>query len=407
MENAFTNQGALSRAVGDVANYVTGIPLFNRKTTPTTQGQFGTGGALNYPGPSESNVTPQATTPLKSTTLPDGTKHEYHAPTTPGVLGNSSTKKPETPITTPTPNPIPTTPQVGTPAENAQNVLNQSNLNTNPEYQKLATQQNALVNQGYLNPMTPYAGNTQSVGQSVANTQRPQSTGNLAGELGLLTGQMGAAEAGNAAEAQRLISGGQLATTGATNVMQAGLPGQRGYGTTLYAPFSGQDIGGGASTGGAFGGGQELGKLAAGQTSAGLHTAYGAAQSVGGNLTKLITDSNINPTDPQFTNSINQFLQTGVASNPKYQQFYGTVNDYIASLAPILGVGGNQTDQKTSMASQMVSQMASGKSIVDTIKYFDGLAADKINAYDKAGGGGFGTVTSGSTTGSTQFGWNG
>jgi hypothetical protein len=180
--------------------------------------------------------------------------------------------------------------------------------------------------------------------------------------------------------------------------LNASLPGQIAPGQTAYNPLTGTNISG--IGGNPFSGGQQLGAVEAGKTSAGLHTAYGAAKSVGDNLNNLITSANINPTDPQFLNSINQFLQTGVASNPQYQQFYGTVNDYIASLAPILGVGGSPTDQKTSMASQMVSQLASGKSIKDTISYFDALAADKINAYDQAGSGNYGTVgTSGGSGG--------
>lgn len=239
--------------------------------------------------------------------------------------------------------------------------------------------------------LAPFAGGAkQGLLQSYANLTRPQSTGNMAGEQGLFDVQRGILQNAANTTADQALQQQRIGQTGYNNLLGASLPGQITPGTAAYNPIAGQNIPGiGASP---FAGGQTLGQVEAGKTSAGLHTAYGAAQSVGNNLSSLITSANINPTDPQFVNSINQFLQTGVASNPQYQQFYGTVNDYIASLAPILGVGGNQTDQKTSMAAQMVSQLASGKSIIDTIKYFDALAADKINAYDKAGSGGFGTV---------------
>lgn len=330
-------------------------------------------------------------TPVKSITDNQGNKVDFHAPTT-------DTQKP-------------TTPQVGTPQQNAQNVLDTSNLTNNPEYQQ-GTQNALLVNAAQQNAqLAPFAGvqnnlNPQAtglLGTPYSNIFRPQTTANLQGEMGLLNPLLSQAGSFATGEQDAALKAGQLGTQGATSVLQSGLPGQISPGVSAYNPLTGQNIPGiGANP---FGGGYVQGQVEAGKTSAGLHTAYGAAQSVGNNLTTLIKSANINPTDPQFLNSINQFLQTGISSNPQYQQFYGTINDYVASLAPILGVGGNQTDQKTSMAAQMVSQLASGKSIIDTIKYFDALAADKINAFDKSASGNLAPV--GNNSSAPTFGWNG
>lgn len=168
--------------------------------------------------------------------------------------------------------------------------------------------------------------------------------------------------------------------------LQATMPQAFGYTSNVINPVTGQSFGAGAAgQGGAFQGGQQSGEFAAGANSAQMVHTLGSAQAVGNNLNQLITSANINPADPQFLNSINQFLQTGVMSNHQYQQFYGAINDYVASLAPILGVGGAPTDQKTSMAGQMVNQLASGKSIQQTIQYFDNLAQQKIQGYNQGG----------------------
>ena len=195
--------------------------------------------------------TPQPVTPVKSTnvTHPDGTSvtHNFATPdtntskpssgTTPGLI--------TPPVSTPgAVTPSSGQPQVGTPTQNAQNVLNQSNLNSNPEYQQLASQQNALVRSQMLGSQSPFAGQNQSLGQSQADLARPQTTANLSGELANFNNQSSQALSGNAAEASRLISGGQLATGGAENVLGASLLTPTAYGQTNTSGLTGvQDAG--------------------------------------------------------------------------------------------------------------------------------------------------------------------
>lgn len=245
----------------------------------------------NTPPQSSNPAIPSPTTPVKKINNPDGSSTEFHSPdtgtgnnskggTTPGLLPTSSTYGKMTGVLAPTSSSTPTgdnvqngidltkysssmatqglgangqpltppaspntppvtangTPAVGTTTQNAQNVLDQSNLNNNPEYQALATQDNALVKASGVASQSPYSGQNQSVGQSVADIGRPQSTGNLAGELGNLNNQISQGLSGNAAEAGRLISGATLATGGAENVLGAST-----YSPTTQgqAPFSG------------------------------------------------------------------------------------------------------------------------------------------------------------------------
>lgn len=163
--------------------------------------------------------------------------------------------------TTPTP---PTTPTVGTPTENAQNVLNQSDLNDNPEYQNLAQQQNAITTaqlegngagRGLTNTLSPsqISGILGSNASLYSNLTVPGQTGGqstIQQEQGLLNPSLGAVEAGNAAEAQRLISGGQLATSGAQSVLGASTLSPTGYGQTNTSGLTGVQ-------GGQFGSGPE------------------------------------------------------------------------------------------------------------------------------------------------------
>jgi len=298
--------------------------------------------------------------------------------------------------------PTNTRPQVGNQMQNAQNLLN---TGQQTDWERAAAENLAnakgMENFGQFAPNAEapfYAGADQKKMESLIT--RPDLVGRAPAQESLYNkfANLYGTQANVGLQAAQTAAGRALEAS--QGVLTAGQPQALPYSSNAINPLTMQSYGaGGAGQGGAFAGGQATGSYAQGQKSAELHTSYGSAKSVGDNLKNLITSANINPTNPQFLNSINQYLQTGVASNPQYQQFYGTVNDYIASLAPILGVGGSPTDQKTSMAAQMVNQLASGKSINDTIDYFDALAADKVNAFDQSASGNFNTIGGGGTSG--------
>ena len=146
--------------------------------------------------------------------------------------------------------------------------------------------------------LSPYSSSGQSIGQSVANVARPQSTGNLAGELGGLNAQTGVTLAGAGASlqglgtlAQQELAGQQLQTQGADHV--AGLTAPQPYGitsTSLLAwnkQVSGS-LPGGAS--GAFGAGQVQGNVGLGsQFQSTLLPAYNNAGTIKSDLQNFLT----------------------------------------------------------------------------------------------------------------------
>ena len=144
------------------------------------------------------------------------------------------------------------------------------------------------------------------------------------------------------------------------------------------------------------------GQIGIGQNVAQLNSSLGGAQVVGQNLNKLISDNNINPTALTFANGALQ-LGAQYTSNAAYQQFQGQINDFIASLAPILGAGGNVTDMKTQMSSQIVNALQSGQSIQDTVNYFLDQAKQKIGGLSAGGGAGQSNGTNNTTN--SQYNW--
>lgn len=189
-------------------------------------------------------------TAVKSMTDASGNKVDFHTPTTNTIPENTNISSSGTGTSSSNTNPgmLPITPNnsapiVGTPTNNAQNVLNQANLVNNPEYQQLAQQQNALVQGQKLGSTAPFSGAGQSLGQSQADLNRPQTTANLAGEEANFNNQSGIALSGNAAQEQALLSGAQLATGGAENVLGASLYSPTAYGQTNTSGLTGVQAG--------------------------------------------------------------------------------------------------------------------------------------------------------------------
>lgn len=171
-----------------------------------------------------------------------------------------------------------------------------------------------------------------------------------------------------------------------------------GITTTPYAPATNQfgNIAGTAAGGGLQGVGNVQGQIGIGQNVAQLNSYLGGAQVVGNNLNDLITANNINPTGLTYANGALQFGAT-LMSDPAYQKFAGQINDFVASLAPILGVGGNVTDMKTQMSNSIVNALQSGSTIKDVVSYFLDQAKQKIGGLSAGGGAGVG-----SSQGNTQ-----
>jgi hypothetical protein len=127
-----------------------------------------------------------------------------------------------------------------------------------------------------------------------------------------------------------------------------------------------------------------------------------AAQGIQQQITSYLqSHPNLNPSIFSDANSFIQFLQ-GKTSNPEQQTLSNYLNEYISTLAPILGIGGDTTNLKTEIAQSMVNAKASGTSIVDVLNNISQLAHGKIqNIQSGAMGGG---VVTGGNTGGNMFG---
>ena len=208
--------------------------------------------------------------------------------------------------------------------------------------------------------------------------------------------------AGAATSQQQAQQAGVGAAAGLAAPQQAGptnvpfYPTQGNYGAPAYGAY-GQ---GGLQQVGNIGG-----QIAVGQNIAQLNSQLGGAQVEGTTLQELIGKAGINPSDVTFMNALTQYLQTGVLSDPKYNEFAGQVNSFIQSMAPILGAAGSATDFKTQLAQQIVNARSSGKSMNDVIGYFLNLAKQKIQGMSTGGGAGIGSnETPVGTSGGTTFG---
>lgn len=262
---------------------------------------------------------------------------------------------------------------------------------------------------------------------SLANGEQGALYNRFSGQEAALTGEMTAAQSAaqvatgqQSAQQQGLASAGSTANTaagaatGQQGTQQLGLgaagalaqPSYLAPGQSPYSPTSnqyGQLAGTQGGSGGLQGIGNISGQIGVGQNVAQLNSYLGGAQVVGNNLNDLITQNNINPTGLTYANGALQFGAQAM-SNPAYQKFTGQINDFIGSLAPILGVGGSVTDMKTRMSSQIVNALQSGSTIKDVVSYFLDQAKQKVQGLSSGGGAGVGSQSSGNSNGSVSAG---
>lgn len=356
----------------------------------------------------------QPETPVKKETIssPSGevTTREYHAPT----------KQPSSGIISTTPKPVstgtssgmmPTKPTVGTQVQNAQNVLNAGQMT---EWEKAAAEN--VANAKGMQNFGQFAPNAEApfyAGLNPANEAdrtrmetlitRPdlvaRDQSGLYNQFANLYGtqaNIGLQAAQTAAERAR---------GAATSVLGAGAPVLGAAGQIPYNPLqgtTGQMLGG---VSGAFTAGQIAGQQELGQQYAQNYSSYLQGEGIRSNISQLLDTTPLNPSD--FTN-INKFIQllNGQIGNPRYQTLSNYLNEYISTLAPILGVGGDTTNLKTQIAQSMINAQASGQSIKSVLEGLDALAQSKLNQQLQAGQGGAPQTpitSSGSTGGLSGF----
>lgn len=166
------------------------------------------------------------------------------------------------------------------------------------------------------------------------------------------------------------------------------------YGTQTYNPVTGQyDTSGGSP----FLAGQVQGENALGSQYAQNNSAYNQATAVKNQVVGFLNNTPINPSDFTDVNSIIGLL-SGKVSDPKYQQLSSQLNEYLQTITPIMGVGGNATDLKTSLAQGMLNGHMTAQAIVDQLNTLEQTAKTKLDQQAFGGGTKLGT-NSGTYTG--------
>lgn len=130
-----------------------------------------------------------------------------------------------------------------------------------------------------------------------------------------------------------------------------------------------------------------------------LQSASTAAEGIKNTIQSYLqSNPQLNPSDLVAGNKISQWLQSGQFGDPKYQTLGAYLSEYVSTLAPILGVGGDTTNLKTQIAQGMVNAAASGQSISEVLNNIGTLAAHKITDLQSGATGGNTTVPSASSS---------
>lgn len=303
---------------------------------------------------------------------PFGQSLGYKNPTSPGMV---------TPTTTQPKIQTPTTPQVGTTQQNAQNVLNQATANPTGTG---AAQASALYGMlGEERQLQPFAGGTtKPLLQTYADLTRPQSTGNFQGTAGLFDVQRGILQNAANTAAQQQIAQQQLATQGATSVMQAGLPQQVSPTNVPFNPLTGT-YGTPASTAYGPGGLANVGAMLQQQQQGGdvqtMTQAYNMTNGLIGNFEQNLKSSGFNPSPIALANAFTQYVNGKVIPDPQYANMINTLTEIASTIAPVLGTPGNPSDLKTTISQELIPRLMQGQDIISVLRTLEANAQTKIN----------------------------
>lgn len=112
-----------------------------------------------------------------------------------------------------------------------------------------------------------------------------------------------------------------------------------------------------------------------------MESAEAAAQGIQNQISSYIASNpTLNPSDSTFANSISQWAQGQQLGDPRYQNLANLLSEYVSTLAPILGVGGDTTNLKTQIAQSFVNGAASGQSISQVLQGIGTIASGKVAA---------------------------
>lgn len=236
--------------------------------------------------------------------------------------------------------------------------------------------QNALTQQGQQINAANAAGGQQLTGQS-----QQIGAANNAGTIG------------NAAQSNQ-ITAQQNAASNLLNSLA-----QQGY--VIINKTTGQPVSTQGALSAAFSGGQTGAAETAGGNTFAMNQANVAAKGIQGTIQQFLTaNPTINSNTSTLANAAQQWLSGQQLGDPNYQTLFNDINEYISTLAPILGVGGDTTNLKTQIAQGFINAQASGQSISQVLNNISTLADNKLANLTSAGQGG-GQIAGGTPTGST------
>ena len=140
-----------------------------------------------------------------------------------------------------------------------------------------------------------------------------------------------------------------------------------------------------SQSGSPFTAGVVAGQQALGTQYAQNYSAYQQAEGIRNNIDSIVqSNPNLNPSQFTDVNSALQFLN-GRVSNPQYAILANNVAEYVNTLAPILGVGGDTTNYKTELAQQFVTGAANGQNMQQILAGIAQTAGVKLGQQQSAG----------------------
>lgn len=264
-------------------------------------------------------------------------------------------------------------------------------------------QRAAAAKAGYLTTgTTPVAEGNAAV---VANTAAQQQQAIAQGEQAALQG------IGYQLTGQGQVQSGLTSALGGANTQQGqqitGLNAATGYAQPQLAGIGTQayynPLNPGANTGTPFTAGQVGAEQSLGAQYSQNVSANRQATAIKGQINNyLATNPNLNPSVFSDVNGLIQ-LMSGKTSNPAYQTLSNYLTEYVNTLAPILGVGGDTTNLKTQIAQGFVNAQQSGQSIQSVLDGIENLANAKLQA--QAQGGAYSTPYTPTNASTNPAGW--
>jgi len=349
IKNPSTQQSVPTSVYGPQQQYK--IPPLNQiaSIAPKSQGSS----SINPWGTISSTVTNQTTTSSNPWGNTTGNARVTNRPTQAATAAQNSSM------------------QVGDQTRNAQNVLDASSPSA---LSQGATQAQALYgmlgNQRQLQPFSE--GTVQGLDQSYVNLTRPQTTDSLAGRAALFDVQRGILQNAAQTTAENALAQQQLATQGATSVLNAGQPILGQPGQVPFNPLTQQQ---GTILGSQNGGN---GLLVAGNISQlpQLQSAYTAMSNNMGaingieNLLSNTLGGNQNISDINVINRAVNRLKSNTSS-AEYNNFRTLMSSLGQLYSGYFSGSGQETDTTRRIGESLIDGTASAetiKSVLDTLK---------------------------------------